>query len=289
MNQSTDNNLMTAKEVLINNNLDYKVVETPLYDNEGRELDSYKGIMREDTGDMFQVSKKGYQIIQNSESLSLLDEIVNTGMAKYSGATSYKNGAIVQIRCEVPMDYNIVGDEVKNYIHVITSHNGSYATSITGTSQRLICQNILNNRMSAYTRFKHTTNYKLRINEAIEVFAHYRKVFEEQKQAFEVMASKQFNSLQLDSFLNNLLDIDPRDEETSTRKLNMKDQIGELVHVGIGNNRQGVRGTQWALFNSVTEYCTHHRSAGNDSARDFNNLYGGGAKLREKAFDLLTV
>ena len=116
--------LQTANEVLINNGMDFNVVESVLYDNEGRELNEYKAVMREDTNHVFQVSKKSYVVIQNRESLSLLDEIVNTGMAKYSGARAYKNGAIVQIRAEVPMNYAIAGDEVKTYIHVLTSHNG---------------------------------------------------------------------------------------------------------------------------------------------------------------------
>jgi phage/plasmid-like protein (TIGR03299 family) len=279
--------LLTASEVLLKHGLNFTVIGEPIYDNEGAELKDYKAILRQDNRNVFQVAKKGYEIVQNHESLSLLDEIVGSGMAKYSGARSYKNGAIVQILADVPMDYRIAGEEISTHLHVLTSHNGTHSTFIIGTNQRVLCQNVLNSKKNIWCKFKHTKNYRIKIDEAKQVFAHYRAVFQAQKEAFEYMASKQFNSLELDSFLNSLLNVVDI-EETTTRTLNAKESIARLVSDGIGHRE--LKDTRWKIFNAVTEYVDHYRSTkGEESNREYASLLGSGAVLREKAYQLLTV
>ena len=51
MEQTT---LRTATETLINNGLNWRVVSSPIYDNNGRELKGFKAIQREDSGLTFQ-------------------------------------------------------------------------------------------------------------------------------------------------------------------------------------------------------------------------------------------
>ena len=282
--------LSTANEILMNAGLNYQVNESMLYDANGNVLPDHKAIIHEN-GHVFQVAKKGYQVIQNSESLSLLDEVVSSGLAKYSGAKSFKNGAVVMVRAEVPMDYVVAGDEIKTYLHVITSHDGSVATTIVAHQQRLICQNIINGGLKGqdcYTRFKHTQNYKLRIEEAKEIFAHYRVIFQRQKEAFETMAKTQMSNLELDSFLNNLLNVKNIEEE-STRKINQKQDLERLFVEGKGHQNPQIAGSQWCAYNAVTEYVDHYRSTkGDASNREYASILGSGAKMREKAFALLT-
>jgi len=278
---------MTASEVLINSKLDFEVVETPLYDNQGRKLENFKGIQRIDNGKTFYVSKEGYKIIQYKESLSLLDEVIGSGMAKYTGAKCFKDGASAFIRAEVPsLGYSIAGDELKAYIYVASSHDGSLATMIFSHCQRTICKNLVSHGMPEEGfKFKHTANYMLKINEAMEIFAKYRNVFLEEKEAFQKMASVQFNSLKLDMFLNSLLNIKEEKDENSTRLLNQKTELEGLFTSGIGHDKTGIRGTGWAAYNAVTQYIDHKR--GTEENREYASMFGSGADLREKAFSLL--
>ena len=138
----------------------------------------------------------------------------------------------------IPLDYSVAGDEIKTYIHVITSHNGMHSTSIIAHQQRAICKNILNaglRGMECYSSFKHTANYRMRIEEAQVMFAKYRDVFMRQKEAFCAMASKQMDSLRLDSFLDELFKID-REKEISTRVKNQREEVERLFTDGIGHN-----------------------------------------------------
>jgi phage/plasmid-like protein (TIGR03299 family) len=285
-----ETNLMTASEVLVNHGLSFKVVESPIYDNVGRELKSFKAIQREDNGHAFQVSKDGYKIIQNSEALSVLDEVVGSGMAKYSGAKSFKNGAVNYIRADVPqLDATIAGEKIKAYIYAIASHDGSITNRIFVHQQRLICQNLITHgKVQTMFCFKHTENYRVRIQDAIEVFAQYRSVFVHQQRQFEAMASAEMSRLELDSFLNQLLSVKVEKKENSTRVLNQKAELAYLFDNGIGHHN--IRGTRWAAYNAVCQYIDHERSSkGEDSNREYSSMFGSGANLRDKAFELLEV
>lgn len=282
MNNQTE--LKTASEVLVNSGIGFNVVSSNVYDGQGKQLEDYKAIQREDTGHTFQVSKQGYTIIKNSEALSVLDEVVGSGMAKYSGAKAFKNGAVCFIRADVPqLETSIAGDEIKAYLYAVTSHDGSIANMLFAHQQRLICRNLLTSGgIASQFKFKHTANYRLKIQDAIEVFAKYRVIFNKQKEAFEAMARIQFNSLKLDSFLNELLGI-VDSEENSTRVLNQKRELERLFVDGIGHEK--IAGTAWAAYNAVTQYVDHER--GTENNREFSSIFGSGANLRDKAFALL--
>lgn len=284
-----ETNLMTATEVLLKHGLDFKVVESPIYDKSGRELQTFKAIQREDTGYAFQVSKDGYKIIQNCEALSCLDEVVGSGLAKYSGARSFKGGAVNFIRAEVPeLNDVIAGDEIKAYIYAIASHDGSITNRIFAHQQRLICQNLITHgKVASMFCFKHTANYRVRVKEAMDVFAKYRILFKAQKESFEAMAREQMSKLELDGFLNKLLNIDDK-EENSMRVLNQKRELEYLFVHGKGHEK--IAGSRWAAYNAVTQYIDHERATkGEESNREYSSMFGSGESLREKAFQLLEV
>jgi len=282
-------NLMTASEVIVNSGLNFEVVGTKIYDVNGKELSNYKAIQRGDNGHTFQVAKKGYAIIQNHEALSIMDEVVESGMAKYDKAHVYKNGAVMSVRVEVPFSYDVVGDEIKTYLNVSTSHDSTLPTCIDLYQYRLVCLNgMMGMKKTQSSRFRHTINYKMKIEDAKKMFEEYKIIFNQQKEIYTEMARHQMNSLTVDTFLNELLNI-KNVEEVATKTLNQKELIENLFAYGKGNSRSGVAGTKWAAFNAVTEYVDHHRSTkGDESNREYSSIYGSGATMKEKAFALLT-
>lgn len=282
--------LKTAAEMLLAANLNWTVEKRPLYDREGKELADFRAVTRATDGHVFQVSKPGYECIQNGQALALLDEVVESGYAKYSDARAFKSGAIVMVRAEVPaMGFDVAGDEIKTFLHVATSHDGSLATTLLASSQRMICQNLLG-KTGAENRFsfRHTANYRLKLEDAKRLFDRYRLVFNKQKEQFEALARKQFNRMALDSFLDELLGVELKGEQ-SARLINQKRQMEYLFEYGKGNRARPHSGTAWSAFNAVTEYVDHYRSTkGDDSNREYASLLGSGAQMREKALVILS-
>lgn len=136
---------------------------------------------------------------------------------------------------------------------------------------------------------KHTvngvSNFTGRASKTLEKTRTY---FAAYKAYAEKLAAKQMTSLEIDSFLDSLFDVD-RKEEVSTRQENILVEVRKLHESGRGTEIAGVRGTAWGVYNAVTEYIDYERSTkGDGENRIVSSWLGSGAALREKAFALLT-
>ena len=69
-----------------------------------------------------------------------------------------------------------------------------------------------------------------------------------------------------------------------TRNQNIREAILELHETGEGAEMS--RGSVWGAYNAVTEF-TDHVQHSKDAAKRLNSIwFGGGEKLKHKAFDL---
>lgn len=289
--------LMTASECLIDSRVNFEVESTPVFDDDGDGVGDYRAIRRTDTKQVFQIAKKSYQVVQNSEAFSFFDEIVGSGQAKYDKASIYKGGGVVVLRAKVPHDFEVVpGDEVATYLQLVNSHDGSKALSIVPQVVRLVCTNGLTALRDQATRrvsCKHTISGKNRfVWNAQKVLGEERAYFAMFQEKCRKMAKEQFSKLEMDSFLATLLDLDG-EKKISARRVGIVDDIRILAEEGVGQDIKGVRGTKWAAYNAVTEYVDNQRAtreSGNEEGndREYSSLFGSGADLREKAFAYLT-
>jgi len=70
----------------------------------------------------------------------------------------------------------------------------------------------------------------------------------------------------------------------ATRTQNTLDNLVHLYEHGVGNDLEKVKGTMWGAFNSVVEYVDYIR--GSNKNRTKSILYGSGAVVKQKAWDL---
>lgn len=285
--------VMTASEALISGGLDWDVIPNPIYNAEGKVISGFKAITRKDTGDVFYVSGERYTPIQNRDCFKLFDEVVGTGLAKYEVVGSLKEGRKVWILSRLPYDFSVKGkDEVNSYLLLTTSHDGSLSLQMFETPVRVVCQNTLSASLSGRERgkvayFKHTINYQSRIGQAQEILASTKVYYDNFKIASEALANKQFTSLQIDSFLNNLFEVEDASKVSGKTKSAIE-EVKRLAEEGRGNDIEGIRGTAWAVYNGVTEYVDYERATrGSDDNRLASSWFGSGGALRERAFELL--
>ena len=288
--------LKTASECLINSGLNYQVEKVRIQTEGGMHIsmDDYRAIRRADTKEVFNIARKSYEVVQNTEAFSFFDEIVGTGQAKYDKAFAYRGGAVVVLRAVVPHSFDVLpGDEVATYLQLVNSHDGSKALSIVPLVVRLVCTNgltALREQATKRVAVKHTQNGKSRfVFDAKTVMAEEREYFRLFSEKCKAMAKKQMSSLAIDSFLEELFMSDSESEDVPTRTKNRMADVKALVDGGIGMDIKGVRGTAWGTYNAVTEYIDHTRpTKGESENREFASLFGSGSRLRERAFALLT-
>jgi phage/plasmid-like protein (TIGR03299 family) len=289
--------LMTASEAILHGGLGWQVIELPIFDQGGVKIEGYKGIYRADTKELFQIAHQGYTPIQNDRCFGVFDEIVGSGQAKYEVVGSLQNGRKIWILARIPsLDFGVKGkDDVRAYLLLTSSHDGSLSLQVFETPIRVVCWNTLSSALAGKAKgqcayFKHTVNYSNRIGIAKGILERAVGYFQQFKIVSEDLARQQMNQLAVDSFLDKLFNVEGKEkEEISTRSQNQRIEVDRLFVDGLGNNQEGIRGTKWAMYNAVTEYVDHTRSTkGDDSNRLASSWYGSGADLREKAFALLT-
>lgn len=262
-----------------------------------RKVDNQFAIGRKDTEEVFQVASSQYTIKQNIEAAHDLDTLTH-GHGGFVAAGSLGGGRKVYYVADLGTSFDVGGgDEVRNQLLLTNTHNGGGAMTAIILPFRLSCLNQLNVAMSsAKTKFKmvHKASIEGFADRAVQFFSEveaYNEVF-----AAECRALREKTMARIDQhvFAYQLLELDPNNVDAV--KGGQRRNLDELLHTiafptGFDRNE---RDTAWALFNAVTEWVDHTRNPrAQDELRSEkrfeSSLYGVGADLKQRAWDLLTV
>ena len=278
-------NATTAQEAIEQAGLNWEVQPIELFTGELQSVDSHKGIKRADTGEILGVVGKNYTPIQNTDAFAFFDTIVEEFGAKYRYGGEIKGGKRIFLQAQLNHhDFEIGngGDQISTYITLANSHDGSGSFKAFFTPIRLFCANQLNRALKhaqTTVSLRHTMSIDSRYQEAMQVFNLSVGAIDEFRVKAEYLNNKLVDVKMVNQLIDSILDIDAGDE-ISSRKQNNKEQIIELFENGKGNYGQNA----WHLYNGVTEWVDHFR--GTDNSRINSKLFGSGASIKGKAFDL---
>ena len=163
---------MTGAEMLKIAKMDWKVQRRALAMRDGKgqglmtdPLSKLRAIVREDTNEVFQVASDRYFPVQNAAVVEFFREFCEAGQATMETVGGLKGGAIVWAlaRLNGATDTKIQGvDEMRGYLLLATSHDGSIVTIGQATDTRVVCWNTLSAAIadkSAQFRMKHSTKF----------------------------------------------------------------------------------------------------------------------------------
>lgn len=284
----------TAKEAIQLAKLDYKVEASPLYvqkNEQYADIQSHNAIIREDTKEVLGITTPKYKIVQNTEAFSFFDTIVGEGQAIYHSAGALGKGEKIWILAKLPNDIVVNGDDVvEKYLCLTNSHDGKSSLRMYFTPIRVVCQNTLNMSMQDAKNgisIRHSGNIRNKIDHAREVLGISINYYDQFEKIVQEMENIQVQSEELNNYFNRVLAINDN-EEVSTRKSNIKDELFTLFENGKGQ-KLGNKHSLWKAYNAVTEYVDHSRTVKNLDKDKSNKLasiwFGSGAKLKEKAYN----
>lgn len=247
------------------------------------DVPTHKVILRQDTNIPLGVVGKDYEIINNLNSFSFFDAIVQQNKATYHNYQEFDGGQKVVITAKFGKNYDAnpkLGDIIESEIKLINSFDGSSSFSVIFSALRLVCTNgMVSNSKYNKISFRHTKNASIRMDQALKVMNRAGSCFDNFQANIKQMQEKRLDKSMIETFLNGLLNIkDPK--EAKTRTNNIKDEIESLMYTGMGNTGK----TAFDMYNGATEYADHHR--GSESNRDKANLLGAGYGFKAKALDL---
>ena len=285
--------LMTVEEAVKAGGLDWNVELVPIYTDEHniKLIEGYHAIRRTTDKRVYGVVGKNYVPVQNKDAFKVFDSVVNTGEAYYETVGSLKSGARIWLLANLKDSISIRGDEIKRYLCLTNSHDGTSALQIYWTPVRVVCMNTLMMSLSqAQGRFyaRHTANVGIKVEAAKEILGLTNRFYGTFAEVADRMAVKLLPApkvpLLLYAAFSQPGSIKMQDIPIQTRR--SMDRVQELIEVGRGMSTEAAKGTVWGGYNAVAEYVDYYRSYKTKTADSRLNgiWFGSGAAIKQKAW-----
>ncbi|WP_454906555.1 DUF932 domain-containing protein [Variovorax gossypii] len=277
--------------------MDWRICETPvryMAEQAGAlgsimTFEDQKVLYRSDTKAPLSVVGGRYQIVQPREVLEFYRDLTEVSGFELETAGVLKAGkkfwALARTGKETVLKGN---DNVKGYILLATSCDGTLATTATPTTVRVVCNNTLSialNGASSAVRVPHSTTFdpqavKRQLGIAVsgwDTFMYRMKTLSERK----VKSHESMNY-----FLRVMCQADGHSESPALTNERALKKVQELYEGrGRGAELSAAKGTAWGLLCAVTEFVDHERRARSQEYRLDSAWFGQGAGLKQRALD----
>lgn len=254
-----------------------------LKDNQ-KEISSHFAVYCPEKEEIINVAKDSYTLIQNSQLFEIISEALVGIPFKIATTVSLGNLKKVSISLSLDekQDYLINGEEFKNYLNFVSSHDGSLALECYDSNIRNCCSNTLQwsrkDKGLLNLRVKHTRGCQLKIENMKEEIEKLFKKREEFYQTYEGLMVRPMSSERAEQIIAGF----EAAEELSTRALNKVKAIHDLFLNGKGNKGETVAD----LLNGFTEYYSGQSSR--DPAKAWaSSEFGQGRDKKLEVWDLV--
>jgi phage/plasmid-like protein (TIGR03299 family) len=179
------------------------------------------------------------------------------------------------------------GDEVRGYLLLATSCDGTLATTATPTTVRVVCNNTLALSLKGATtaiKVPHNTRFdpgvvKKQLGVAVSRWDEF--MYE-----MRMLAERKVSSKEAEHFFNQVLSVTSTDGTASAKQTN-RHAISKAHNLydgrGKGAELASAKGTAWGLLNAVTEFVDHEKRARSADYRMDSAWFGQGAMVKQRA------
>jgi phage/plasmid-like protein (TIGR03299 family) len=240
-----------------------------------------------------------YQVFQNAEVFSALDNLIDSSEARYAAAGEYDNGAKVWMLLSLPNEVTVAGDPHAAFILAKTSHDGSSSVVIKPIIERLRCSNQINkiyrkNNAFTYT-LRHSTGSVLELSEIRRILdlsydntQHYitlagKLISKEVSRAQAVEYFKKIFPLP-SAIENSPVSLLSAGEKRALTRAQQARSIARNIYEN-SETTENIYGTEFGLWQSIVEYADHGGKK-NSAVRAISGASDG---LKLRALELLGV
>jgi phage/plasmid-like protein (TIGR03299 family) len=269
-------------------NWSYKEAPVQFTDEEGlvNDYPNFKVIYRSDTKARMSVVSNRYKTVQPVEMIEFFRSLVDREGFEIDTLGALKGGRRIWALARTNIEDDVLGnDRVKAYLLLITSCDGSLATTAKFVSTRVVCWNT-----QAIALHKETGQaVKVRHNTVFDPNAVKESMGLVGARAFDDFLGRMRQLTKVKMTDNDarsvLVDILPA--PVGATKIQETRGFVKIMSLfngeGKGSTMPGVQGTAWGLLNAVTEYTDHHARARAQENRLDSAWFGHGADLKDKA------
>jgi len=264
--------------------LTFEAIEAPIfYDVNGQKIQSpeHKAIVRSDDNSALSIMKKSYHPMFNKDFMKSVEQMMAISNFDFTGYSEINGGRIVIAHLKNNKEnLAINGHEIKDYLVMGNSFDGSSPFFIGTTTELLRCKNQFS-RINRMERVRHTKSSPKRRDELFRALEVYFKQRDQMYQNFNQLTKVQVDEATRKLAADYIMGIKEEDRLAglSTRKENQvilldNRMIQEMNDVGQ---------TAWGLLQGSTYYTTHDMSEKSRERSGFGSLFGKPAEINQKA------
>jgi len=261
---------ITKDELLKQYGLDFRIEKLPLVapritENGIEHVEStYFGLYNDKTNEIINTVKKSYAVSQNDE----LVELVLQGMNNFGELSVHKAGALnggrkVFIQLAIEGMSKVGDDNIKRYVTILDSNDGTSGLSIGIGDLTMSCSNqFFKFYKQGEAKWRHSSNLiqkmatipsliSLSLAQSLKMIEVY-KAFQSTKCSRDLAHKLVSHIIGVDKTVDSAII-----KETSTRTLNAMNSLYD--HINKEMNQKG--NNIWGLHSGVTSWTTHEKSA----------------------------
>ena len=246
----------------------------------------HKVLFRSDTALPLSVVSKRYKVVQPADVLEFYRDLVSVGGFELETAGVLKGGKKLWALAKTGQETLLRGnDQVKAYLLLATSCDGTLCTTAQFTSIRVVCNNTLQMAVgdsSGAVKVPHSTAFDpVQVKQALGLGLSTWDRFVDDMHR---LAARKLHKFEAMNFLVNVLGDPELPLADQPNQKALQNVYALYAGQGKGSELASADGTAWGLLNGVTEYIDQHRRARSPDHRLDSAWFGPGAVLKEKAF-----
>jgi hypothetical protein len=268
----------------------WNVKKEKLYTGEGIES-NYYSIRREDTNQEFFAAKEGYEVFQNWELIDMVAKIAQQSDLSLAKGGSFHGGRKVYLKIDTGSIEGIGenNDQIKKYITVLNSHDGTGSLALGMTNITMSCSNTFHRMYKEMnTRIRHSANMRDKVDLLMRGVDKIREQEQTLYEKFYRMAEKKSTANETIRMVQAITGVNIETDVSDAKKLYSPNQIkkAQKLTTRIVEEQAQKGETLWGLFSGVTSYTTKDVSNRRNDMWE-NKMTGSAYKADNKAFDMI--
>lgn len=244
----------SIQEVLQKSGLDYEVVKTPLFLDNGYQVPGRFAIKKADEDKVFGIVGSDYTICQNSDAFEFVN-LIGEGLEFVKAGQTYHG--LVYIIARLPEEY-IMDDKVQPYVIFQNGHTGFTPVKAAIAPLRIVCQNQFSmafKNAKASITISHTKSLEDKMKNARKVLITAADYMNNFKNQAEELYKKKLSKDAIDDLIEELF---PEPETPSKRQIEAVEEKRNRFFAAYNDeDNLNFRGTAWGLVNAYSDYLTH--------------------------------
>lgn len=266
---------------------DYQESVAQFTNGQLREYPDYKVLYRSDSNKPLSVVSKRYKVVQPKEIVEFFRSLTEREGFTIETLGALKEGRRIWALARTNIENDVVGsDRLKAYLLLITSCDGSLATTAKFVSTRVVCWNTqaiaLHSEAGSSVKVRHNTVFN---PDAVkdEMGLVGAKAFDLFLGNMRSLTDVTMTHNDAQTFVASLLPASTGGTKDVRESKAFAKIMGLFSGGAKGSHLPGVSGTAWGLLNAVTEYTDHHVRSRTAENRFDSSMFGVGANLKAEA------